>query len=98
MTTIAPLPRFKRNLEEQLKVFEKEGKLQEAQRLKQQRTEYDIEMLREMGYTTASNHPRHMDVWSVKESLLTPSWLLPEDFLIKDRWKSHDHGTDQGHV
>ncbi len=34
----------------QLAVFEKEGKLLEAQRLKQ-RTEYDIEMLREMGYT-----------------------------------------------
>ena len=48
-------------LEEQLAVFEKEGKLLEAQRLKQ-RTEYDIEMLREMGYTNGvENYSRHMD-------------------------------------
>ena len=44
-----PLPRFS-ELEEQLKVFEKRRKTPKAQRLKQ-RTEYDIEMLREMGYT-----------------------------------------------
>ncbi len=47
MTTIlvAVLP-SQAELEEQLAVFEKEGILLEAQRLKQ-RTEYDIEMLRE---------------------------------------------------
>ncbi|SUP58958.1 excinuclease ABC subunit B [Weissella viridescens] len=38
-------------LDEQLKKFEAEGKLLEAQRLKQ-RTEYDIEMIQEMGFTT----------------------------------------------
>ena len=38
-------------LDAQLKVFEEEGKLLEAQRLKQ-RTEYDIEMIREMGFTS----------------------------------------------
>ena len=39
------IAKIQAELEEQLKVFEKEGKLLEAQRLKQ-RTEYDIEMLR----------------------------------------------------
>lgn len=36
-------------MEEQVKVFQSEGKLIEAQRIKQ-RTEYDIEMLRETGF------------------------------------------------
>ena len=44
------IAKIQAELEEQLAIFEKEGKLLEAQRLKQ-RTEYDIEMLREMGYT-----------------------------------------------
>gem|GEM_PF-3842955 len=44
-----------------MKVFEEEGKLLEAQRLKQ-RTEYDIEMIREMGFTSGiENYSRHMD-------------------------------------
>ena len=48
-------------LDAQLKVFEEEGKLLEAQRLKQ-RTEYDIEMIREMGFTSGiENYSRHMD-------------------------------------
>ncbi len=61
-----------RELEEQLAVFEKEGKLLEAQRLKQ-RTEYDIEMLREMeeGYTNGvENYSLVTWMVVVKESLL----------------------------
>ena len=73
MTTIWKwlLPRFKRNLREQLKVFEKEGKLLEAQRLKQ-RTEYDIEMLREMGYTNGVENYSVTWMDGVKVSLHTP--------------------------
>ena len=63
------IAKIQTELEEQLAVFEKEGKLLEAQRLKQ-RTEYDIEMLREMGYTNGveNYHATWMD--GVKESLL----------------------------
>ena len=43
------IAKIEAELEEQLAFFEKEGKLLEAQRLKK-RTEYDIEMLREMGF------------------------------------------------
>ena len=43
------LERIKKELEERLNVLNKEGKLLEAERLKT-RTEYDIEMLSEMGY------------------------------------------------
>jgi excinuclease ABC subunit B len=40
---------IEQELEEQLAFFRKEGKLLEAQRL-EQRTRYDLEMLREVGY------------------------------------------------
>ena len=69
-------------LEEQLAIFEKEGKLLEAQRLKQ-RTEYDIEMLREMGYTNGvENYSRHMDGRSEGEPPYTLLDFFPDDFLI----------------
>ena len=65
------IAKIQTELEEQLAVFEKEGKLLEAQRLKQ-RTEYDIEMLREMGYTNGVEN--YLATWmdGVKESLLIP--------------------------
>lgn len=48
-------------MKEQVKQFEAEGKLIEAQRIRQ-RTEYDVEMLREMGYTNGvENYSRYMD-------------------------------------
>ena len=76
------IAKIQAELEEQLKVFEKEGKLLEAQRLKQ-RTEYDIEMLREMGYTNGvENYSRHMDGRSEGEPPYTLLDFFPEDFLI----------------
>lgn len=50
-------------MEAQVKQFEAEGKLIEAQRIRQ-RTEYDVEMLREMGYTNGveTTHATWMDV------------------------------------
>lgn len=69
-------------LDEQLKKFESEGKLLEAQRLKQ-RTEYDIEMIREMGFTTGiENYSRHMDGRKPGEPPFTLLDFFPDDFLI----------------
>ncbi|MCM0599811.1 excinuclease ABC subunit UvrB [Periweissella fabalis] len=69
-------------LEEQLKILENEGKLLEAQRLKQ-RTEYDIEMLKEMGFTTGiENYSRHMDGRKAGEPPFTLLDFFPDDFLI----------------
>ncbi|QBO37456.1 excinuclease ABC subunit UvrB [Periweissella cryptocerci] len=69
-------------LEEQLKFFESEGKLLEAQRLKQ-RTEYDIEMMREMGFTSGiENYSRHMDGRQPGEPPFTLLDFFPDDFLI----------------
>lgn len=69
-------------LEIQLNKFEAEGKLLEAQRLKQ-RTEYDIEMLREMGFTSGiENYSRHMDGRKPGEPPFTLLDFFPDDFLI----------------
>ena len=69
-------------MEEQVKQFEAEGKLIEAQRIRQ-RTEYDVEMLREMGYTNGvENYSRYMDGRSEGEPPFTLLDFFPEDFLI----------------
>jgi excinuclease ABC subunit B len=69
-------------LDEQLKKFEDEGKLLEAQRLKQ-RTEYDLEMIQEMGFTNGiENYSRHMDGRVPGEPPFTLLDFFPEDFLI----------------
>ena len=52
---------IKLELEIQLKKFKKEGKLLEAERLRR-RTEYDIAMIREVGYCNGiENYSRHFD-------------------------------------
>ncbi|ATF41176.1 excinuclease ABC subunit UvrB [Weissella paramesenteroides] len=69
-------------LDDQLQKLEKDGKLLEAQRLKQ-RTEYDIEMIREMGFTTGiENYSRHMDGRQPGEPPFTLLDFFPDDFII----------------
>lgn len=76
------IAKIQAELAEQLQLFESEGKLLEAQRLRQ-RTEYDIEMLREMGYTSGvENYSRHMDGRLPGEPPYTLLDFFPEDFLI----------------
>ncbi len=66
---------------EEVKAFEDKGKLLEAQRLKQ-RTEYDIEMIREIGYCKGiENYSRYLSGKKLGE---TPDTLLeyfPKDFV-----------------
>ncbi|GCF94472.1 UvrABC system protein B [Enterococcus florum] len=69
-------------LEERLAVLRDENKLLEAQRL-EQRTNYDIEMLREMGYTSGiENYSRHMDGRVEGQPPYTLIDFFPDDFLI----------------
>ncbi|MGX7008450.1 excinuclease ABC subunit B [Lactococcus chungangensis CAU 28 = DSM 22330] len=76
------IAKIEAELETQLKKFNEEGKLLEAQRL-EQRTNYDIEMLREMGYTNGvENYSRHMDGRSEGEPPYTLLDFFPDDFLI----------------
>lgn len=76
------IAKIEAELEEQLKVFRSEGKLLEAQRL-EQRTNYDIEMLREMGYCNGvENYSRHMDGRTEGEPPFTLLDFFPDDFMI----------------
>lgn len=69
-------------LDERLKALRAENKLLEAQRL-EQRTNYDIEMMREMGYTSGiENYSRHMDGRKEGEPPYTLLDFFPDDFLI----------------
>ena len=69
-------------LRQRLKYFKKEGKLLEAQRL-EQRTKYDLEMLKEVGYCSGiENYSRHI---SGRKSGEPPATLLdyfPSDFMM----------------
>ena len=73
---------IREELEQRLEELEAEGKLLEVQRLKT-RTNYDLEMLREVGYCAGiENYSRHL---SGKKAGDPPHTLLdyfPEDFLI----------------
>ncbi|MBC1797604.1 excinuclease ABC subunit UvrB [Listeria booriae] len=73
---------IKAELEDRLKVLRDDNKLLEAQRL-EQRTNYDIEMMEEMGYCSGvENYSRHL---ALREPGSTPYTLLdffPDDFQI----------------
>ena len=73
---------IERELAERKKFFEDNGKLVEAQRI-DQRTRYDVEMMRELGYCTGiENYSR---VISGREPGSPPTTLLdyfPEDFVL----------------
>ena len=69
-------------LEEQVKYFESEGKLLEAQRI-EQRTRYDLEMMAEMGF--CSGVENYSGPLSLREREATPYCLLdffPDDWLL----------------
>ncbi|WP_069997285.1 excinuclease ABC subunit UvrB [Cellulosilyticum sp. I15G10I2] len=73
------IKRIEEELEERLKELKSEDKLLEAQRLAQ-RTHFDIEMLREMGYCSGvENYSRHL---AGREEGSTPFTLL--DYFKKD--------------
>ena len=69
-------------LTDQLKFLNRKGKLLEAQRL-EQRTRYDVEMMRETGYCAGvENYSRHL---AAREPGSTPYTLMdyfPEDYLL----------------
>ncbi|MEK5498858.1 excinuclease ABC subunit UvrB [Bacillus sp. FSL M8-0077] len=73
---------IEKELEEQLEKLRENGKLLEAQRL-EQRTRYDLEMMREMGFCSGiENYSRHL---TLRPPGSTPYTLLdyfPDDFMI----------------
>lgn len=69
-------------LEERLKEMRAEDKLLEAQRL-EQRTRYDLEMMREMGFCSGiENYSRHLTLRPAGAQPYTLIDYFPDDFLL----------------
>ena len=76
-------------LEERIEWFKSRGKLLEAQRI-EQRTRYDMEMLREVGICKGiENYTRHLAGFQPGEKPYTLIDYFPDDFIIM---------TDESHV
>ncbi len=81
----AAIEEIQKELEEQVAFFKAQGKLLEAQRI-QQRTNYDIEMLREVGYCNGienysrplAGRPPGSTPWTLLD-YFPPDWLLIVD-------------------
>ena len=73
---------IEKELDERVKVLKSEDKLLEVQRL-EQRTRYDLEMLREMGFCNGiENYSRHLTFREPGETPYTLLHYFPEDFLL----------------
>ena len=73
---------IEKELDERLKVLKAQDKLLEAQRLKQ-RTEYDLEMMQEVGYCSGiENYSRHMSNRKPGDPPYTLLDYFPDDYLL----------------
>ena len=76
------IQRIEEELRDRLKELRSEDKLLEAQRL-EQRTNYDLEMMKEMGFCTGiENYSRHLSLREAGSQSFTLIDFFPEDFLI----------------
>lgn len=76
------LDKIRKDMEEEVEDLKNQGKLLEAQRLLQ-RTNYDIEMMSEIGYCSGvENYSRYFDGRSAGEPPFTLLDYFPKDFLI----------------
>jgi excinuclease ABC subunit B len=79
---VAAIQDIKVELEERLKELRRQGKLPEAQRL-EARTNYDIEMLQEVGYCAGvENYSRHLQRRAVGSTPWTLLDYFPDEFLL----------------
>ena len=73
---------IRQEMEEQVKFFKSENKLIEAQRI-EQRVNYDLEMIQEMGYCAGiENYSRHLTRRKAGDAPYTLLDYFPEDFLM----------------
>ncbi len=78
----AALKEIDKELNERLEHFYQEGRVLEAQRL-EQRTRYDLEMIREIGYCQGiENYSRHFDGRKKGQPPYTLLDYFPEDYLM----------------
>ncbi len=87
--------RIKEELEEQYERFLGQNKLLEAQRIKS-RTEYDIEMMEEMGYCSGIENPTRPSFWAKPASGRRPHDYTPKDFVTSSTIARHL--SQLGHV
>ena len=79
---LSALTMIEEDLKGEVKAFEDAGKLLEAQRLSQ-RTEHDLEMLREIGYCSGvENYSRYFDGRAPGEPSFTLLDYFPDNFLV----------------
>ncbi len=94
----ASITSIEKELQDQVAYFKAEGKLLEAQRI-EQRTGYDLEMLREVGYCSGiENYSRHLDMRPAGSASLDADGLPAGGLPAGDRRVPHDHPADAGHV
>lgn len=73
---------IRKDLKKEVKEFEEKGKLLEAQRLKQ-RTDYDLEMIREVGYCKGiENYSRYLTHKKPGDKPDTLMDYFPKDFIV----------------
>ena len=73
---------IEQELTEQIAYFKSKGKLLEAQRI-EQRTRFDLEMLREMGYCPGiENYSRHFDGRNIGDPPYTLMDYFPSDYIL----------------
>lgn len=78
----AAIERIRTECDERVKFFEENNKLLEAQRIRQ-RTDYDIEMMQELGYCTGiENYSRVISDRAPGSPPMTLIDYFPEDFLL----------------
>ena len=76
------LAAIERDKEDEVRVFKENGKLLEAQRLNQ-RTDYDMEMIREIGFCKGiENYSRYFDGRQVGQPPFTLLDYFPENFIV----------------
>jgi len=76
------IEQIREELEQQVRYFESQGRLLEAQRIRQ-RTEMDIEMMRELGYCNGiENYSRYFDGRKPGEPPYTLLDYFPDDFIV----------------
>ncbi|WP_088006477.1 excinuclease ABC subunit UvrB [Indiicoccus explosivorum] len=79
---VKAIENIEQELEERLTELRAEDKLLEAQRL-EQRTRYDLEMMREMGFCSGiENYSRHLTLRPAGAQPYTLLDYFPEDFLL----------------
>ncbi len=73
---------IERDKDEEVRIFKEDGKLIEAQRLNE-RTNYDVEMMREIGFCKGiENYSRYFDGRDIGEPPFTLLDYFPKDFIL----------------